>query len=116
MYWSLLTLYRFLSIFNEDSKVIRRLAHDADIHKIKIAIIDNGIDIGAGKFAKLVKRGQSFVDGHADCKLPWFTAMDPHGTQMADLITKVNPMCELYIYRVAIHRHDVDLSAAVQVS
>ena len=32
---------------------------------------------------------------------------DPHGTQMASLITEVNPFCRLYIARVGKARKDI---------
>jgi hypothetical protein len=83
--------------------------------RVKVAIIDNGAD-RMGITANIV-RGMSFVRSGLEAKstLPWYTPADPHGTQMADLILKVNPWCELFPLRVSSLKKDVDMNAAIEV-
>ncbi|KAK4244138.1 hypothetical protein C7999DRAFT_35493 [Corynascus novoguineensis] len=46
-----------------------------------------------------VKEGRSFVDDDNQVS-PWLFASDPHGTQMANLICDIDPLCELYVAKV----------------
>ncbi|RVX65857.1 hypothetical protein B0A52_10270 [Exophiala mesophila] len=82
--------------------------------RVKIAVIDNGVDQMATSSANIV-RGASFVRSASEPMsiLPWYTPVHPHGTQMADLIRCVNPWCELFPIRVGSLRKDVDIHAAV---
>lgn len=47
-----------------------------------------------------IKAGRSFVDS-ASKFCPWQFPSDPHGTQMANLICAIDPLCEIYVARVA---------------
>lgn len=47
-----------------------------------------------------IKAGRSFVAGGSSHS-PWHLACNPHGTQMANLICAMDPLCEIYIARVA---------------
>lgn len=47
-----------------------------------------------------IERGQSFVDDESKVS-PWLFASHPHGTQMANLICAIDPMCQLYVAKVA---------------
>lgn len=46
-----------------------------------------------------IKQGRSFVDDDFQVS-PWLFASDPHGTQMANLIGAIDPVCELYVAKV----------------
>nr|CDP29054.1 Putative serine protease [Podospora anserina S mat+] len=46
-----------------------------------------------------VQSGRSFVDDEGQVS-PWMFASDPHGTQMANLICAIDPLCKLYITKV----------------
>ncbi|KAK0640567.1 hypothetical protein B0T16DRAFT_460740 [Cercophora newfieldiana] len=46
-----------------------------------------------------VQRGRSFVDDEGQVS-PWMFASDPHGTQMANLICAIDPLCEIYVAKV----------------
>lgn len=83
--------------------------------KTKVAIIDNGVDVRQEVVFRYITNGMSFVKDSDDWPMPWFTAQDLHGTQMARLVSQVNPYCELYIYRINVMRNDIRLDAAVQV-
>lgn len=87
--------------FNRYSKPPRCLKK-AD-SRIKVAIIDNGADINRSNLRKRIHAGVSYVSADKDQPqqpLPWWMVSDPHGTQMASLVEKVNPHCRLYIARV----------------
>lgn len=47
-----------------------------------------------------IKEGRSFVAGGSSHS-PWHLACNPHGTQMANLICAIDPLCEIYVARVA---------------
>ncbi|GAP85242.1 putative peptidase S8 subtilisin kexin sedolisin [Rosellinia necatrix] len=46
-----------------------------------------------------IRGGRSFVDENYKLS-PWFFASNPHGTQMANLICAIDPLCELYVAKV----------------
>ncbi|KAM7199713.1 hypothetical protein V8F20_005583 [Naviculisporaceae sp. PSN 640] len=67
----------------------------------KVAIIDNGVDIGQKKIASNIRKGRSFVSLHdSGWYLPWFTSVHVHGTQMASLVVRVDPSADLFVYRI----------------
>ncbi|PON29941.1 hypothetical protein TGAM01_v201307 [Trichoderma gamsii] len=76
---------------------------------IYIAIIDNGVDVHSlTQKWKNISIGRSFVKYDSEDRyLPWFSASDPHGTQVASIIRKVNPFCHLYILKVGETHKDV---------
>lgn len=47
-----------------------------------------------------IKGGRSFVDSNSKF-CPWQFPSHPHGTQMANLICALDPLCEIYVGRVA---------------
>ncbi|KAF1993814.1 subtilisin-like protein, partial [Amniculicola lignicola CBS 123094] len=78
--------------------------------RIKICIIDNGVDRIRTNVRDLLARGVSFVNTNHDKRgriLPWWLVADPHGTQMASLIGQTNRHCRLYIARVGKGRRDI---------
>jgi hypothetical protein len=112
--------------FLEDLSQFRGTATNRDLkrclevledRKVKVAIIDNGADQMRGTISDNIEYGKSFIkDGLAGTPyLPWYTAADPHGTQMSYLIRNVNPYCRLYPLRAGSLREDIDPDAAAQV-
>ncbi|KAI5863991.1 hypothetical protein GGS23DRAFT_596472 [Durotheca rogersii] len=78
--------------------------------RIKVAVIDHGADRIRSSVNSKIAKGISFVTGGAengDRILPWWMAADPHGTQMASLISRANPFCRLYIARVGKGRRGI---------
>ncbi|KAK4111090.1 subtilisin-like protein [Canariomyces notabilis] len=73
----------------------------ASLPHIKVAIIDTGVDSMHQALSGNIIRGASFVPSGEGRSYPWFTASDPHGTYMAALILQVNPLCDLYVYRIS---------------
>ncbi|KAH8588899.1 hypothetical protein B0O99DRAFT_693055 [Bisporella sp. PMI_857] len=106
-----------LAVFLHDLKGLER--NLGNFRRTKVAIIDNGIlgitprssynkPIDAGGERQLnddrsllsrVKDGCSFVDDHSKLG-SWLFASDPHGTQMANLICAIDPLCDLYVAKV----------------
>ncbi|KAK3684174.1 hypothetical protein B0T22DRAFT_469804 [Podospora appendiculata] len=82
----------------------------------RVAIIDNGVDIGQKRIASNIRRGRSFVSSHQNgWYLPWFTSVHVHGTQMASLVVRVDPNCDLYVYRInSLPSGSIAVSNAVQ--
>ncbi|RYP07033.1 hypothetical protein DL764_002792 [Monosporascus ibericus] len=83
---------------------------DDNSHLIKVAIIDNGADKFRQRIRECIERGVSYVKADTDSTdriLPWWMVSDPHGTQMASLVSAVNPWCRLYIARVGKGRRDI---------
>ena len=88
-------------------------------HSVKIAIVDNGVDKIRTTLSANIEKGRSFVYhgiGAQKRWLPWWVVADPHGTQMASLIQRVNPYCRLYIARVGEGRKDIRPSSAAKVT
>jgi hypothetical protein len=83
--------------------------------RIKIAIIDNGIDKWQETISENIKEGFSYASRVNGRLLPWFTAAHAHGTQMASLVRKINPYCDLYIFRVSSLREGMDPKSAIEV-
>ncbi|KAL1889130.1 hypothetical protein Sste5346_009076 [Sporothrix stenoceras] len=54
---------------------------------------------GKGLWSR-IKAGRSFVDSNSKF-CPWQFPSDPHGTQTANLICALDPLCEIYVARVA---------------
>jgi hypothetical protein len=77
---------------------------------IKIALIDSGVDAWQRTIADNVKGGVSYYDKH-----PWYKADHPHGTQMASLMRRINPLVSLYIYGISRLRDDLNVEKAVLV-
>ncbi|KAK3372938.1 hypothetical protein B0T24DRAFT_247827 [Lasiosphaeria ovina] len=82
----------------------------------KVAIIDNGVDMGQKRIAANVRRGRSFVSLHENgWYLPWFTSVHVHGTQMASLVVRVDPNCDLFVYRInSLPGGSIDVRNAVE--
>ncbi|GAW16570.1 hypothetical protein ANO14919_060020 [Xylariales sp. No.14919] len=78
---------------------------------VRVAIIDTGINQNSfdlQKYHELNCRGEMFSetqDSH------WWLSADSHGTQMAKLVTAIDPHCELYIAKVGDHKTDITRGA-----
>jgi len=85
--------------------------------RTKVAIIDNGVDIGQKKIASNIRKGRSFVSLHGSgWYLPWFSSVHVHGTQMASLAVRVDPSCDLFIYRInSLPSGSIDARHAIEV-
>lgn len=61
-----------------------------------------------------IKAGRSFVDDGFRFS-PWLFASDPHGTQMANVICAIDPLCELYVAQVTDGRSGITPSRVARV-
>jgi hypothetical protein len=109
---------RFFSVFSSvhtflDGKQIG-IRRPPVMPPIKIAIIYNGFDKWQTTISENIKQGISYAS-RAGRTLPWFTASHAHGTHMASLIGKINPVCEFFVYRVNSLRGDIDAKKAIKV-
>lgn len=90
-------------------------------YRTKVAIIDNGVEgvtpRAGSALACALQRGKhvSYVSGQ-EGERPWWLAEEPHGTWMANLITAIDPRCDLYIARVCTGKvDDIDFSSVTKV-
>ncbi|EXJ88024.1 hypothetical protein A1O1_04951 [Capronia coronata CBS 617.96] len=98
----------------KDWSAYARRFHD---RPVRIAVLDNGADKIRSTLKQHIEKGVSFVTANSDGDnriLPWWMVADPHGTQMASLITSANPFCRLYIARVGTGRKDILPERAAQ--
>jgi hypothetical protein len=77
---------------------------------IKVAIIDNGVDPWQPDIAANVKGGISFE--RDEC---WYTPRHAHGTYMASLMKRINPLVHIYAYRVTSGDHGLPVKKAAEV-
>ncbi|KAK4151163.1 hypothetical protein C8A00DRAFT_17410 [Chaetomidium leptoderma] len=70
----------------------------------RVAIIDSGIDLGEFQSARDVS-GDTFCGGS------WWLSAEQHGTQMAKMITSIDPCCKLWIAQVADDRTSITIEA-----
>jgi hypothetical protein len=85
--------------------------------RIRIAILDSGVDriLFSGQGRHIV--GASFVHKKNGSKeSPWWLASDPHGSHIANLISQLDPCCDLYIAKVTETKKQLQLDRVVQVS
>jgi hypothetical protein len=69
--------------------------------EVRVAVIDDGIDMIKGGFGKSISDGVSFhTGGQADKTLPYWFSSSGHGTLMATLIRRLCPHAKLYIARI----------------
>lgn len=68
---------------------------------VKVAVLDDGIDVYEGGFGDSIKDGVSFLKaGQEQETRPHCFSTSGHGTEMAKLIRRVCPPVQLYIARL----------------
>lgn len=72
-----------------------------------MAILDSGVDQGEFEDTKDLT-GQSFSGSH------WWLSSEQHGTQMAKIISAIDPCCKLWIAKVADHRTSITTEAVIE--
>lgn len=80
---------------------------------IKIAVIDTGADPGSLSCSQI--SGASFVSS-ACGESPWWFTDQRHGTQMAKIITELDPHCHLLVAKVGDLATDMTASRVAQVN
>jgi hypothetical protein len=125
-----------LAVFLHDLKNVVRSAEPQlkEFRRTKVAIIDNGIlgitprtsyskrsdeggehqSMDEKNLLSRVKDGCSFVDDHSKLG-SWLFASDPHGTQMANLICAIDPLCDLYVAKVTEDKYGITKDRVARV-
>ncbi|KAM6511355.1 hypothetical protein FALCPG4_016359 [Fusarium falciforme] len=74
---------------------------------IRVAVIDTGVDPNCIQCSQI--SGASFVSSDSG-ESPWWFSYHPHGTQMAKVISELNPHCKLLVAKVG----DSDMDMTVE--
>lgn len=83
--------------------------------RTRVAILDSGIlsippvQIDNDENKRLwprIAEGESFIDNSTRLP-PWQFASDPHGTQIANIVSAIDPQCEIYVGKVTEGRHGI---------
>lgn len=85
------------------------------MRRTRVAILDSGIlniphiqqdsDTNEGLWPRIAD-GESFIY-NANRMPPWQFASDPHGTQIANLISAIDPHCEIYVAKITEGRRGI---------
>ena len=69
--------------------------------KVKIALIDTGIGALGERSQLQIKSGISFGHGaDGESESPWWIPSNEHGPQMADIISSIDPYCEIFPVKI----------------
>ncbi|KAF5129904.1 hypothetical protein E5D57_006237 [Metarhizium anisopliae] len=104
---SFLSAYQILQRQFLDENWRAQLLKDATpsyMPHIKVAIIDTGVDPGSIQCSHI--QGSSFVSSGSG-ESPWWFSQHPHGTQMAKIITELDPFCQLLVAKVGDYSRDM---------
>ena len=70
--------------------------------KVKIALIDTGIGALVDRSQLQIKSGISFGHGaDGESESPWWIPSNEHGPQMADIISSIDPYCEIFPVKIS---------------
>ncbi|KAK6538633.1 hypothetical protein TWF694_010211 [Orbilia ellipsospora] len=78
---------------------------------IKVAVIDTGVDPDSINCHQI--SGASFVPSSSG-ESPWWFSHHPHGTQMAKMITELNPHCQLLVAKIGDSVTDMTVSRLIE--
>jgi hypothetical protein len=88
----------------EDSALI-------EMRFVKVVVIDTGVDPGSISCQNVA--GRSFVSHDERSESPWWLAA--HGTQMAKIITTLDPFCQLKVAKVGNFAQDMRVDTVAEV-
>lgn len=80
---------------------------------IRVAVIDTGVDSNCIQCNQI--SGASFVPSDSG-ESPWWFSYHPHGTQMAKVISELNPHCNLLVAKVGDSDMDMTVERLIRVS
>lgn len=88
--------------------------------RIKVGVVDTGISSARFSIKNHVVHGRSFVWTSTakgfEQETSWWLATDPHGSQMANIISQLDPRCIFYIAQVTDDAKYFDEGNVVKVS
>ncbi|KAG8428473.1 hypothetical protein J3459_003895 [Metarhizium acridum] len=90
------------------SSLLRKTPSPQMTGRVKIAIIDDGIDAMWDGFDGKIASGEMFAKSMTDLVNPYYTSSSNHGIYMAMLICKICPEVSLYIAKVGGERGATD--------
>jgi hypothetical protein len=110
-------IMKYLEELRDDEGSFKRM--NALNNPIKVAILDTGVS----QFAlpeHLPFVGRSFVEDerHMGADSHWHSPECSHGTKLAELIIRCNPLCQIYVAKVQSgpRPESVDIGAVLNVS
>lgn len=86
-----------------------QLDHDS---RITVALIDTGVNPGLS--AAFDPMSTSFVHT-AGGESPWFCSHHPHGTQMARIISQLDPSCKILVIKISETGRDISAERLTEV-
>jgi hypothetical protein len=100
-------------------KQLNTMYKDFSETRTKIAILDSGVNGTRFPLGHHVYQGQSFVwrdngKGH-ESEASWWLAVDPHGSQMANIISQLDPTCLFYFFQIADNMNYIELPTVIKV-
>lgn len=96
---------RFLQVHGPKTKVRRTRVAILDSGILTIPMLQAEKEENNGMWPRIAE-GESFFND-TDRLPPWQFASDPHGTQIANVISAIDPHCEIYIAKVTEGRHGI---------
>ncbi|KAI0837188.1 subtilisin-like protein [Hypoxylon sp. FL0890] len=97
-------LKSFLELYSTVPMALRDQFPDIQNSRIKVGIADTGISTARFSIDSHIVRGRSFVWTNTakefEHEAPWWLATDCHGSQMANIISQLDPLCAFYIAQI----------------
>ena len=84
--------------------------------KVRVAVIDDGIDGTLGTWGHSIVDGKLFVAHEFDRIEEYFVCHSGHGTLMAELIRRICPVAQLYIAKLTETRGYIPAMEAAEVN
>jgi hypothetical protein len=84
------------------ARLTKTISQDSSLEYVKVALIDDGIDVSRCTTDARIAGGFSFSTSNGPYSLvsPWYISEDGHWTKMADLICAPVPSVKLYVAKV----------------
>ncbi|KAK4225133.1 hypothetical protein QBC38DRAFT_457589 [Podospora fimiseda] len=95
---------KWMRTMKDFAEFLRDAKPGTEIEPVKIAVIDDGIDLGLDIFQERVQVGESFyqLSDFSGRLGAYYVPSGSHGTLMAQLICEVCPVVQLYIAQVEV--------------
>lgn len=71
-----------------------------DRPKIKVALVDDGVDVTYENLSRNIKRGETYSKRHDGLCNAYYQSTNGHGTVMACLIRRMCPNVRLYVAKL----------------
>ena len=114
--------HKWLRIMDTFAEGINRIVPDEDQEffnslpeelrkNVKVALIDDGVNIWQKSITERIKDGWSFDTGYdesdpPEAMRPFHESATGHGTLMANMICRVCPRAEIFVYRMNVYSGD----------